>query len=75
MIFINAPSSAVFSDWTAWDITVPDVQISVGQNIFVDLGRNPVLAWVAGGDGGGHAEVQLPEQSGQQVVFSPSRSI
>ena len=27
------------------------------------------------GDGGGHAEVQLPEQSGQQVVFGPSRSI
>ena len=43
--------------------------------MIVDLGRNPVLAWVAGGDGGGHAEVQLPEQSGQQVVFGPSRSI
>ena len=43
--------------------------------MIVDLGRNPVLAWVAGGDGGGHAEVQLPEQSGQQVVFGPNRSI
>ena len=43
--------------------------------MIVDLGRNPVLAWVAGGDGGGHAEVQLPEQSGQQVVLGPSRSI
>ena len=48
---------------------------SICQNIIVDLGRNPVLAWVAGGDGGGHAEVQLPEQSGQQVVLGPSRSI
>ena len=43
--------------------------------MIVDLGRNPVLAWVAGGDGGGHAEVQLQEQSGQQVVFGPNRSI
>ena len=48
---------------------------SICQNMIVDLGRNPVLAWVAGGDGGGHAEVQLPEQSGQQVVFGPSWSI
>ena len=67
VIFINAPSSEVFTDWTAWDITVT-VRMSVHKyQLNFDLGWGPLCAWSAGGDSGGHPEVQLPERPGQQV--------
>ena len=34
VIFINAPSSEVFTDWTPWDITVT-VRISVHQSVLI----------------------------------------
>ena len=34
---------------------------------FFNLGWGPLCAWSAGGDSGGHPEVQLPERPGQQV--------
>lgn len=67
VIFINAPSSEVFTDWTAWDIMVNLFANQLNETLNPDPGWHPLCTWTTGRDSGRHPEVQLPERPCQQV--------